>query len=198
MMFLSVTSWSIDLTKPDFQSQYKIVYSEKRHSEMIVYELFSAFDANKISLAKLYNIMTDFDQWPKLLKSVKDVKWITSKKTIVNDTTIRHHAKYKVKAPWPVRWIEAEESSFYIQTRRDETHIEYTFYPDSHFTQVGTKLKEGHAELRWDKETHLIHGYLYIEIIPQIDLLMKVTAPYVAKSMDNIFKGLFEKYITPP
>ena len=103
----------------------------------------------------------------------------------------RHHVKYISDAPFPLTDQTIHEVSHYEEIAPwDGAFVSWKFYLDESFPELeGIKKKSGTLHAREGEEFY--HVYILFEVIPGIDVLPSLAAPYVRQSVEAIFKGMF-------
>jgi len=185
------------LEEPGFISTYQIGVSPTYERKVIIYELYSTFSTNRATTEEILSIATNVEAWPRLLEKVSTVQFRYSEKVDLGDNQFLHRAAYKIKAPWPVNWVPAVENTIYQKNPPDEKGvITYRFYPDPDLPQEGSQIKSGWARINKRDNKPLIDCYLYFEVLPDIDFLLSLTAPYITGTLDGMFQGLFAPYLS--
>ncbi len=145
---------------------------------------------------ELVNKFFDFAQWPVYAEDSQDVKFFESREldTLnINGKQIRRHlAHYETGAPFPFRRMEIFEVANYYQISSPAgAFLSYKFVADMSNPQTkGIKYKVGILHLaKLQNNDYLV--YLTVDVIPAIDLLPKIAAPYIEKAMMGIFTGMF-------
>lgn len=162
-------------------------------------QLFARVDANEYSSPEaLIGKFFDFASWPTYVQGSRDVSFVESRELEPAERDgqkiRRHLAHYYTGAPFPFRKIEVYEVANYTQLPTFEgALISYQFLADTSDPNLkGLKHKLGILHLALDQESNEYVLYLTIDVIPSIDLLPKIAAPYIEKAMMAIFLGMFD------
>lgn len=174
------------------------VTNNEEGKRVIRVQLFAKVDAAEYSSYQdIINKFFAFNQWPTYAEDSKDVAFFASKEIepiVVNGQKVRRHlAHYETGAPFPFRKMEVYEVANYFPL---ETYngalVSYKFVADVSNPQTkGIKHKVGILHMSLNKDTNEFYLYLTIDIVPSIDLLPKIAAPYIERAMMGIFLGMF-------
>lgn len=159
--------------------------------------LFAKFDGTEYSShLELVNKFFDFPEWPAYAEDSRDITFKESREIdpiIVNGQKVRRHlAHYETGAPFPFRKMEVFEVANYFQLPPPNGGIiSYKFVADMSNPQTkGIKYKVGILHLaKTQNNDYMV--YLTIDVVPSIDLLPKIAAPYIERAMMAIFTGMF-------
>jgi hypothetical protein len=150
------------------------------------------------TLASVAARYLDFAKWPDYASSFDDLTFHKSeeRRDVVGQVEkLRHLAHYTSKAPWPIKSMEVVDL------------VEYEFvteqYPGSLYSAVFTPVagfkgrkgvKHNVGELHIGETANKASWILYFvtDVVPDIELLPNVAAPYIHRPIHAIFKGMFD------
>ncbi|MBT3984460.1 MAG: hypothetical protein HOE90_24100 [Bacteriovoracaceae bacterium] len=149
----------------------------------------------------------DFAEWGEYTKGTNEVKMKVTLPmgTYTKDGTVitRHYATYKTKAPFPIGKVHIREVTDYIPlTAYDGAELSYYYTLADASTPIkvpghgvykkpeGLKMKNGHIHVAYDEDNGEYILFLNANVIPGIDLLPKIAAPYIERSIVAVAKGM--------
>jgi len=158
--------------------------------------IFAKLDKSKYGQwQELKELYFDFAKWPDYASHSKNIDMIASEQRPSTDSRyfVEHYAKYYAKAPFPIGKMEVEDLVSYHEIASPSPNgvlsVEFLERPD--FTaRKGLKFNRGELHLLQNDQNWNV---VFInDVIPSIDILPKVAAPYIERSMMDIFHGMFD------
>jgi|GEM_PF-6432417 len=144
------------------------------------------------SIDDLKAIYFDFEAWPSYASGSQNIAFRESKRTVTANGSIRHLARYKAKAPWPIKEMDVADLLEYreLPAVLGGNSVEFVQVPDF----VGRAgLKHNYGQLHLAPKTNGQWGvYFYTDVIPSIDMLPNTAAPFILRSMEDILRGMFK------
>ncbi|MBF0313206.1 MAG: hypothetical protein HQK50_10330 [Oligoflexia bacterium] len=190
--------------------KYEIVYdNDIRYIEVTIH---AEIDASEFATSQdIINRYFDFDHWFEYLDGKDAVRLVTSTAlptTVEADGReyIWHFSHYYTKAPFPLWSMQIKEVSYYrkiVPNPYADAQVAWEFDLKKGRIQIpslgedftdswGLKYKYGQLFARFDQEKQKYYVLAVTRVIPSIDLLPSVAAPYIEASMLAIFQGVFD------
>ncbi|MBF0298489.1 MAG: hypothetical protein HQK51_07195 [Oligoflexia bacterium] len=174
----------------------------------IVVHLYGIIDAENFEIPQsLLDAYMDFSRWPEYINGSDYLNIIKSQEIILNPQVKglrRHYVTYSTKAPFPINKVYIREVADYIdisgQSKYDsDVAVKFDIIKGNHqvpgepllVNYEGIKYKHGEIYVRKNTKDNNYYVYADVRIIPEIDLLPTVAAPYIEGSVVAIFKGVF-------
>lgn len=150
----------------------------------------------------------DFESWFDYTEGTESIKIETSKEMLreENNDRVRHYSHYIVQAPFPIRKARTREITEYNRIENAEgAMVSYRFalVPGPHHNlpeseeryktleeSEGVKKKEGEIHIQFNEETGEYILYMVTDVIPAIDLLPKVAAPFIERAFVAVARGM--------
>ena len=140
----------------------------------------------------------NFDAWPEYTKNSENIKMSFSKRlpSIVDENgevIHRHEAHYTMKGPRIIGGkVNVRELALYKQIPLVEDAVaSWALKHDKGYEHVGIKHKTGVLHLTYDEDSDTYKVYIVLDVIPEINILPKVAAPYTEAGLVDTFKGMF-------
>ena len=149
------------------------------------------------SLDDVEGFFFDFSKWKDYAAGSENISILDSELRYVRvngQERKRHFVRYSAKAPWPIRNMNVVDLMEYKIASADypATLKSYTFRQVPGFSdREGVKYNIGelHIVKTSDLKSYLVT--FVTDVVPSIDLLPKVAAPYIQRPMLDVFKGMF-------
>lgn len=150
----------------------------------------------------------DFDKWGEYLKDsevIKMIKTIALPSIEINGKTIyRHYVHYTARAPFPlitqkVRMVAHYQDLDPSPYQDAELSVRFDAITDKDHQidgeeplkgAEGLKFQTGDLFVKHDKENNQFLIYSVTKVVPGIDLLPSIAAPYVEDSVVALLKGI--------
>ncbi len=184
----------------DFCYTYGVEYNEELDRKVIrVHFHAQLYIDDYEDVDEVVGLFLDFDSWDDYTASMddydkvgdalkyNDVVFVSS---VGNGMT--HTSHFWTDAPWPISKMEIKERSLYEEIEVDIALKGYKFYLDPQFNNEGIKYKSGVVRIYLDDEEDMYYASATLDVIPEIDFLPTVAAPYVSRGLIAIFKGMFD------
>ncbi|MCK5072719.1 MAG: hypothetical protein KAQ98_04780 [Bacteriovoracaceae bacterium] len=160
----------------------------------------------------ILDLFFDFDSWGDYAE-MGDSRTIKFKKSLNlgpitwnEHETFRHYANYKIKAPFPINWMNVRAMGYYWNIEPYEGAVASCMFenqtsgvfeipgePTLHGGE-GFKYTDGEFHIKVEGEEDEKEYYMYFtaDVIPAIDFLPSIAAPYVHAGFLAILKGMFD------
>lgn len=150
----------------------------------------------------------DFENWFDYTKATESIKMETSAKMKVEGDNDRlwHYAHYIVQAPFPISKVRTRELTEYNRIELAEGAVvsyRYSIVPGLHTglpeseeryqtlrNSEGVKRKDGEIHIQYNEESGEYILFMVTDVIPAIDLLPKVAAPFIERSIVAVARGM--------
>lgn len=174
---------------------------ENPHGKRVIRIMFFAqLDAYEYdSYHNIIDTFEQFDQWPEYTKNSENVTITYSVKlpTIVNEEgqeIHRQEAHYTLKAPRIIGGkVNVRERVLYQELEKaNNAETSWSFTHDATYNLQGLKHKTGVLDISFNKEQEVYFLYLTLDVIPEINILPKLAAPFIEAGIVDIFKGMFK------
>lgn len=140
----------------------------------------------------------NFEAWPEYTKNSENIKMSYSKRlpSIVDENGVvnhRHEAHYTMKGPRIIGGkVSVRELALYKEIPlADGAKASWALRHDENYESTGVKHKTGVLHLAYDEDEDVYRVYIVLDVIPEINILPKVAAPYTEAGLVDTFKGMF-------
>jgi hypothetical protein len=143
---------------------------------------------------QLSDLFIKFEDWPFFAGRSQNIEFQDSRRVVgpAPENAVRHLARYKARAPWPIGSMEVIDMLEYKELSRDNKQayaVEFKQVPNF-AERKGVKYNYGQLHLLENQNYWMI--YFYTDVIPSIDLLPSTAAPFILRSMEDILIGMFK------
>ena len=180
----------------NFCSRSQVLH-DQQNRRVIRAEIFVQMSKAEYSnYEELKDLYFRFQDWPSYAGDSDSITFIesTPKQGPAPQSAIRHLAHYTTKAPWPVSHAEVFDLVEYKEIAKATNvvyAVEFAQVPDFS-SRKGVKYNYGQLHLLDDQHDRWL-VYFYSDVIPSMDILPNVAAPFILKPMEDILRGMFKQ-----
>lgn len=176
--------------------------------EWEIYDLFADFEAwgDYTSWVEDYGSISTDKKAKKSAKKALEDHNVTMLSSVVADSieledgveALVHEVTYFTAGPWPFTTNKIVERALYYEIPAYEgalISMKMILDPSYADQLKGLKYKTGILHIGYDEEEDAYMLYFKLEVVPEIDLLPSIAAPYVGKAFISVFEGMFADYL---
>lgn len=145
-----------------------------------------------VDYTELKDLFFRFSDWPSYAGNSDSIDFIESTPKVGPANTVRHLAHYKTKAPWPIKEAEVFDLLEYkdLAVEPGESYAVEFYQVRDFASRKGVKYNYGQLHLK-SENAEKWQVYFYSDVVPAIDSLPNVAAPFILRPMEDILKGMF-------
>ena len=180
----------------NFCSRAQVIHGQQNRRVIRVEIFVQMFKAEYSKFEELKDLYFQFEDWPSYAGHSDSISFIESASKVgpAPLAAIRHQAHYTTKAPWPVSKAEVFDLLEYQEIAKAQGvvyAVEFSQVQDFS-ARKGVKYNYGQLHLLDDQHDRWL-VYFYSDVIPGIDVLPNVAAPFILKPMEDILRGMFKQ-----
>ncbi|MFZ8933083.1 MAG: hypothetical protein ACO20H_05485 [Bacteriovoracaceae bacterium] len=185
--------WTVLSRRNDDNPHGKRVTRIRFFAKLDSYEFESHHDiVARFKDAPAWMRYTDYTNVVNIYKSVMHNSTVDEQGRIVDI----HEAHYDLKGPSIIGGkVSVREQALYtIIDPVPGALVSVMIRHDPNYSAKGVKHKTGEIHLTYDDYDETYGIYIILDIVPEINILPKVGAPYIEAGLVAIFKGMFNLY----